>query len=264
MNFPDINPTILKLGPFEIRWYGLMYIFGAILGFIFVKKLYKLKKIKISDEKYESLIFYIMLGVIFGGRLGYIIFYNLSYYISSPLHIFTVWEGGMSFHGGALGVIIAGIIFCKKNNLSFYRMADPVMPMVSIGLLLGRIGNFINGELYGRVTTSSWGMIFPTGGNLPRHPSQLYEAALEGLALFFISLVVLFKTKKNGLTFWTWIGFYGIFRFLVEFVREPDNHLGTLFSFVTMGQLLSSVMILTSIIGIILIKKNPTSKNIND
>ncbi len=251
MTFPKINPTILKIGFLEIRWYGLMYILGAVLGFIFVKKLYKMKQVKISNENYESLIFYIMLGVILGGRLGYVLFYNLPIYLDNPLKIFYVWEGGMSFHGGAIGVIVAGILFTRHLKIPFYKMADPVMPMISVGLGLGRLGNFINGELFGRITSSPFGMVFEHGGPHPRHPSQLYEAFLEGLLLFLISYFVLKKTKKDGLVFWIWIGFYGIFRFLVEFLREPDDHLGTVLSFMTMGQVLSSFMVLAAILGVL-------------
>lgn len=259
MTFPDINPTIFKIGFLEVRWYGLMYILGAVLGYIFVKKFFKLKKIKISDELYESLIFYIMLGVILGGRFGYILFYNLPFYLSNPLHILYVWEGGMSFHGGALGVIVAGIIFCKKNGFNFYTLADPVMPMISVGLGLGRIGNFINAELYGRITDSPLGMIFPNSDGIPRHPSQLYEAFLEGALLFLIAFFILKKTRTKGLTFWYWIGFYGIFRFFVEFFREPDAHLGEIYLFATMGQILSFIMIFAAIIALIIILRKKES-----
>jgi len=262
MIYHNINPTLLKIGFLEIRWYGLMYIFSFILGYILLKKFLVMKDIKISREKYDNLLFNIMLGVIVGGRLGYILFYNLPFYIDNPLHIFKVWMGGMSFHGGAIGVIIIGYFFCKKNKLSFYQMADPIMPLASLGLFLGRMGNFINGELYGKITNVPWAMVFPYSDGNPRHPSQLYEAFLEGVLLFLISYLILRKSKTSGIVFWSWIGFYGLFRFLVEFVREPDAHLGYIFWFFTMGQILSSVMILISIIALILLSRR-SSNNAN-
>ena len=261
LRYPDISPTILKLGMFEIRWYGLLYIVGFIIGYIFVKKNLAYKQIKLKKDEYESLLFNLMLGVIVGGRIGYVLFYNLSYYLHNPLQIFTVWQGGMSFHGGALGVIVFGLLFCKKHKINFYTLADPVMPLVAIGLFFGRIGNFINAELYGRVTSVPWGMIFPHSDGKPRHPSQIYEALLEGLLLFLITNFMFRKIKQPGFVFWAWIGLYGLFRFLVEFVREPDAHLGYVFGFMTTGQVLSSIMMITSlvVIGLLFRQKNETS-----
>ncbi|RLC52833.1 MAG: prolipoprotein diacylglyceryl transferase [Candidatus Cloacimonadota bacterium] len=259
INYPQINPTIVKLGFLEIRWYGLFYIISFVLGYIFLKRFYAFKKIKIDKEQYDNLLFYIMLGVIVGGRLGYVLFYKPLFYLTHPLHIFAVWEGGMSFHGGALGVIIFGLIFCKKYNFNFYQLADPTMPLVAIGLGLGRLGNFINAELYGRVTNVPWAMIFPTDPEgLPRHPSQLYESFLEGFVLFLLSYFILRKSKREGTVFWAFIGLYGIFRFFLEFFREPDSFLGYLIGFLTMGQILSSFMIFASIIALVVLhtKKN--------
>jgi phosphatidylglycerol:prolipoprotein diacylglycerol transferase len=258
LNFPDINPTIFKIGFLEIRWYGLFYIISFVLGYIFYRPLMIHRDVKLSKEKYDNFLFNIMLGVIIGGRLGYVIFYNLTYYLQNPLHIFTVWEGGMSFHGGAIGVILIGYLFCRKNKFSFYQLADPAMPLVSIGLGLGRLGNFINGELYGRITDVPWGMVFPLSDGQPRHPSQLYEAFLEGLILFIISLIILKKVRRHGVAFWSWIGGYGIFRFLVEYYREPDPQLGYIFNFITMGQILSFLMILVAAIGLIMLYKKKT------
>ncbi|MCF7857791.1 MAG: prolipoprotein diacylglyceryl transferase [Candidatus Cloacimonetes bacterium] len=260
LKFPEINPTIVKIGMFEIRWYGLFYIVGFTIAYIFVKKSYAYKKIKILKEDYENLLFKLMLGVIIGARLGYILFYNMQFYLTHPLEIFAVWQGGMSFHGGALGVIVFGYFFCKKHKYNFYQLADPVMPFVSVALFFGRIGNFINGELWGRVSKVPWAMIFPSDPlGLPRHPSQLYEAFLEGFVLFFITYFMFRKGKTPGLVFWSWIGLYGLFRILVEFVRQPDPQLGHLIGFMTMGQILSSLMIISSLLGIGLIlraKKN--------
>lgn len=258
LKYPEISPTILKVGALEIRWYGVLYIVGFFIAYLMIKKKYAKKNIFLSKDNYDNLLFYIMLGVIIGGRLGYILFYNLPYYLNHPLQIFYVWQGGMSFHGGALGVIIAGIIYSRKLKYSFYEMADPAMPVVAIALGLGRMGNFINAELYGRATTAPWGMIFPNSDGQPRHPSQLYEAFLEGFLLWFITNTILKFCKKPGVVFWSWIGLYGFFRFLVEFVREPDEHLGHVLGFMTQGQVLSSFMIVGSIAAILvlLFKKN--------
>ncbi len=263
MIYHNINPTIIKIGFLEIRWYGLMYIVSFILGYFLLKKFFLFKKITLSKEKYDNLLFDIMLGVIIGGRLGYILFYNLSFYIENPLNMLKVWMGGMSFHGGAIGVVIIGYLFCRKNKLSFYQMADPVMPLISIGLFLGRLGNFINGELYGKISDVPWAMVFPYSDGNPRHPSQLYEAFLEGILLFVITYIILRKSNTQGLVFWSWIGFYGLFRFLIEFVREPDAHLGYIFWFLTMGQILSFVMVLVSTVAIIIILGKKSRKNVD-
>ncbi len=253
LQFPNINPTILKIGSFEIRWYGVFYIVGFIIAYVFIRRHYSIKNVKLKKEEYETLLFNLMLGVIIGGRLGYVLFYNFSYYLQNPLHIFTVWQGGMSFHGGAIGVIVSGLIFSKKHNRNFYVLADPVMPLVSIGLFFGRMGNFINAELYGKPTSVPWGMIFPNSDGKPRHPSQIYEALLEGILLFIITNFMFRKIKNPGIVFWSWIGLYGLFRFLVEFVREPDAHLGYIWGFMTTGQVLSSFMIASSLVAIALL-----------
>ncbi|MCK4312772.1 MAG: prolipoprotein diacylglyceryl transferase [Candidatus Cloacimonetes bacterium] len=262
MKYPDINPSIIKFGSLDIRWYGFLYIVGFLIGYIFLRKLLKYRNIHLKKDEYENMLFRIMLGIIIGGRLGYILFYNLSYYFIHPLDILKVWEGGMSFHGGAIAVIILGYFFCKKHKLSFLQLADPVLPLASIGIGLGRLGNFINAELYGRVTNVPWAMIFPTDPQkLPRHPSQLYEIFLEGIVLFVVSFLMLRKISKPGIVFWTWIGLYGLFRFLVEFVREPDTQLGFILGPLTMGQVLSLFMIISGIIALILL--NRKSKNAN-
>jgi len=262
MRFPNINPEIIgfELGGMHlsIRWYGLFYVLSFILAWFFYRKLLKYRQIELNRDQYESIIFAIMLGVILGGRLGYIIFYNLPYYLSHPLQIFAVWEGGMSFHGGALGVIIAGYIFVRKHKLSFGAMADAITPLISVGLGLGRIGNFINGELWGRPTTLPWGMVFPEAGNVPRHPSQLYEMFLEGIVLFIVTYTLLKKIKTPGVVFWIWFALYGLFRFLIEFVREPDKlqvyeDYGYFFGFMPIGQFLSLLMVIVGVIAIILI-----------
>ncbi len=259
--YPDFNPTIVSIGSLEIRWYGLFYVISFILGHIFLKKLYKKRNVILEKDQYENLLFIIMLGVIVGGRIGYILFYNLSYYISNPFHIFAVWEGGLSFHGGLIGIIFGGIVFCKKHNLSFYKLADPVIPLAPIGIGLVRWGNFMNAELYGRITDVPWAMKFPTDQtNQLRHPSQLYELFAEGVVLFAISYYLLKKKLQEGVVFWTFIGLYGFFRFLIEFTREPDAQLGFVFGPFTMGQILCFAMMISSLIGFIYLNKQKHAK----
>jgi phosphatidylglycerol:prolipoprotein diacylglycerol transferase len=267
LKFPQINPDLLKFSlfgmDFHIRWYGLFYVISFVLGYLFYKRMLKQKGLSLNREQYESIIFGVMLGVVLGGRLGYVLFYNLPYYLHHPLAMFAVWEGGMSFHGGALGVIIAGLVFAWKNKLKFYPYADPAMPLVAVGLGLGRLGNFINAELWGKPTTLPWGMVFPGAGDLPRHPTQLYEMFLEGGVLCLVSLWLLKKDFKPGTVFWGFLGLYGVFRVLVEFVRVPDNlevydKLGFLFGFMTIGMILSVLMILASGVGLYFIYRKKT------
>ncbi len=252
MTLPVLDPVFLKIGPLEFRWYGLMYILGFLAAFFIIKKVAKARQLLISSDTVSDLIFSIAMGIVLGGRLGYILFYNFSWYLANPLKIFAVWEGGMSFHGGLIGAIIAGIYIVRKKGLQVSVMADILAHTAPVGLGLGRIGNFINGELYGRATELPWGVVFPGGGNLPRHPSQLYEAFLEGVLLFMVVRLVEKKDPPSGTVFWTFISGYGFFRFLVEFFREPDQQLGILMGGVTMGQLLSLPMFLLGIVMIIL------------
>jgi len=258
--FPNIDPVIVTLGPFQVRWYGLIYIIGFTLGYIFISKNLKAKKIKITKEQFESMMFTIILGVIIGSRMGYVLFYNLVEYLHHPLKVFAVWEGGMSFHGGVLGVIILGWFFVRRNKLSFYQLADAVVPFAALGLGIGRIGNFINAELYGRVTNVPWAMIFPGSDGLPRHPSQLYQALLEGFLLFAILQVLYRRIKGDGFVFWIFIGGYGFFRFFVEFFREADHQLGYLFGYFTFGQMLCLAMMIIATAGILIILKGDKAK----
>jgi phosphatidylglycerol:prolipoprotein diacylglycerol transferase len=269
LSFPNLRPDIVSFSllglQMQVRWYGFFYVLSFVLGYFLYKYNLGKRNIKLSREQYESALFTIMLGVIIGGRLGYVLFYNLIYYIQNPLYIFAVWEGGMSFHGGALGVIIGGLIFCKRQKLSFYSMADPAVPLVAVGLGLGRLGNFINGELYGKITSLPWGMIFPGSDGKPRHPSQIYELLLEGVVLALITQYLLGKVKREGIVFWTFIGGYGFFRFLIEFVREPDslefyNKFGMIFGFMSIGQFLSLLMVLVSAYGIWKLNKKALEK----
>jgi phosphatidylglycerol:prolipoprotein diacylglycerol transferase len=237
-----------------------MYVFGFIASYFLVRYQMKKKTFGISRQEVENLFVYLMLGLIIGARLGYVLFYDLPLYLKDPLEIFAIWHGGMSFHGGLLGVLIVGIVFCWRYKKSFRRIADLFIVTAPIGLGLGRIGNFINGELYGRVTSVPWGMIFPKGGPHPRHPSQLYESALEGGCLFIILWFLKGKKLPRGGLLAVFLFAYGIFRFSVEFFREPDQQLGFVLGPLTMGQLLSSLMIIGGIVLFFYIwkkEKNP-------
>jgi phosphatidylglycerol:prolipoprotein diacylglycerol transferase len=267
--YHNISPEIAQFSLFglqlQVRWYGFLYVLSFILGYMLYRYNLKIREIKLSRDHYESAIFYVMIGVIAGGRLGYILFYNLIYYLQNPLAVFAVWEGGMSFHGGALGVIIAGLIYCKRYKYDFYSMADPAVPLVAIGLGLGRFGNFINGELFGRPTNLPWAMIFPESDGLPRHPTQLYEMFLEGIVLFAVAQILLKKVKKTGVVFWSFIGLYGVFRFLIEFVREPDSlefydKFGFILGFMSIGQFLSLLMVLAAGVGLYFVYKPKRDK----
>jgi len=245
--YPNIDPVFLKIGPLSFRWYGLMYALGFIFAMILIPIIAVRKKVKITREEISDLLFYAAFGVILGGRFGYILFYNPAFYFENPIKLFAVWEGGMSFHGGLFGAIIAGSLYCRTRKRSFYELADISMMSVSIGLGLGRIGNFINGELFGRATDLPWCMVFPQGGTLCRHPSQIYQAALEGGAISVILWILSKKDLPRGTLFWSFILFYGLFRFLVEFVRQPDTHIGFFFQYFSMGQLLSLPMFIVGI-----------------
>lgn len=245
MQFPNIDPVFFSIGPLQFRWYGLMYVLGFIATYFILNCETKRKNLKLSSDDISDLLFYGALGVVLGGRIGYIIFYNLPFYIANPLKLFAVWEGGMSFHGGFLGVITSFLLYSRKKKIGFFTLIDMAALCAPVGLGLGRIGNFINGELYGRATDLPWGIIFPNGGSLPRHPSQLYEALLEGLLLFFIVRGASRFSSVTGVAGWTFVAGYGLFRFMVEFVRQPDAQLGTFLGGVfSMGQMLSFPMFL--------------------
>lgn len=246
--YPNIDPVFIRIGPLAFRWYGLMYALSFISAVFLIRTTAIKKKLKITQDQISDLMLYAAVGVILGGRLGYVLIYNPSFYFSNPSKILAVWEGGMSFHGGLAGVIIAGTLFCKRHHFSFYEVADVAVISVPVGLGLGRIGNFINGELYGRPTDVPWCMVFPQGGPVCRHPSQLYQAGLEGAALFVILWTLSRKKLPRGVTFWSLVLLYGLFRFIVEFFREPDPQLGLLVGPFSMGQLLSLPMFLLGLI----------------
>ncbi len=239
--YPHIDPVIFRLGPLAFRWYGLMYLLGFAAGYVIIKHRLKETAPEVSPSQVEGLVLWAAVGLIVGARLGEIIFYqwpNYSFYLTHPLEIIAVWRGGMSFHGGLGGAVIAGVIYLKRRGLPLLAFADATFLAVPVGLGLGRWGNFINGELYGRVSNLPWAMVFPGGGPLARHPSQLYELILEGPLLFLFLWLRRDKVGPGVLTALFLMG-YGLARFGVEFVREPDAHLGFVLSWLTMGQLLS-------------------------
>ena len=241
--YPHIDPVFLRLGPLQFRWYGLMYLLGLTAGYFLVRRKAAERQIALTPEQLSDMIVYAAVGIFAGGRLGYTLFYNFPYYIQNPLKIVAVWEGGMSFHGGLLGTIIALTLYARRNGFPIYTVADLATPTVPIGLGLGRIGNFINAELFGRPTDVDWCMVFPGAGPECRHPSQLYEAGLEGLGLFTLLWVIGRTPKPPGTLFWAFLTGYGLCRMVVEFFREPDQHLGFIFGPFSMGQVLSLPMI---------------------
>ena len=258
MPFPDFDPVIFQIGPFALRWYALAYVAGIILGWLYGVRLIKSQTIwrggtpPITQQQADDLILWITLGIILGGRLGYVLFYRPDLIWRAPLEILQLWNGGMAFHGGALGVIVAVSIYAWRQKVDLLRLGDLVAPCVPFGLFFGRIANFINGELWGRPTELPWGIIFPTAPDaLPRHPSQLYEAALEGLVLFLILRWATHGAKllpQRGMVAGLFLFFYGVFRIAVEFLREPDQHMPeALREFMTMGMLLSIPMVLAGL-----------------
>tara|TARA_Y100000389_G_scaffold201075_1_gene242930 strand:+ start:20 stop:802 length:783 start_codon:yes stop_codon:yes gene_type:complete len=252
----NFDPVAFQILSFEIRWYSLSYIFGIIIGWILCKKI--LIKNTNINQKFDDYITYLIIGVILGGRLGYIIFYNLNYYLNNFFDIFKIWQGGMSFHGGLLGVIVASILFAKKNNQDPFLYLDLVSLVAPIGIFFGRLANFINSELYGKVSDAPWSVIFIKVDKLSRHPSQLYEAILEGIILFLI--LMLFKKKnyltKPGLISGLFLIFYSIFRFFVEFYRVPDEQLGYVVFNLSTGQVISLVFLIIGTIVFYLKNEN--------
>ena len=249
MNFPEIDPVAIQIGGFAIRWYAIAYIIGLIGGWRYMRWLASKPPVVVTAPQLDDFLFWATLGVVGGGRLGYVLFYKPLYYLSNPLDILKVWQGGMSFHGGALGVILALILFCRVRKLPLLPVADILCAVVPLGLLFGRIANFINGELFGRAAPDDlpWAMVFPHGGPIPRHPSQLYEAALEGLLLLLV-LHILWRCeavrRRPGILAGVFLAGYGLSRIIAEFFRQPDPFLGFLWGGATMGQLLSIPLVL--------------------
>jgi phosphatidylglycerol:prolipoprotein diacylglycerol transferase len=246
---PQFNPIALSIGPLSIHWYGVMYLIAFILFYLLGR--YRINKTNLAPgwtvKELDDLLFYGVLGVVIGGRLGYVVFYKLDEYLAHPIDIFKIWEAGMSFHGGLLGVLIAIYYFCRKTQRAFFAVSDFVAPLVPLGLAFGRLGNFINGELWGRVThpTAPWAMVFPQAGDeVPRHPSQLYEMGLEGIVLFMVLWIFSRHPRPIGQVSGLFLLGYGLARFSIEFTREPDNFLGLLACNLSMGQWLSMPMII--------------------
>ena len=261
----NFDPVLIDLGMVKIHWYSLAYVFGILIGWWYGRFLI-IRKIHISKQEnylknFDDLISYIIIGVIVGGRLGYVIFYNLKFFLNQPIEIFKLWQGGMSFHGGLLGVILSTYIFSKVKKLNYRIYFDIICCTAPIGIFLGRIANFINSELYGIPTDKPWGIIFPEIDNLSRHPSQLYEAFLEGIVLFIlINFLFLKKNFKYGLISFLFLIFYAVFRIFSELYREPDIHIGYIFDFMSLGSLLSIGMIIFAIIFIFKINLNEQNK----
>ncbi|MGD2137377.1 MAG: prolipoprotein diacylglyceryl transferase [Gammaproteobacteria bacterium] len=246
--YPDIDPVAIAFGPFEVHWYGLMYLIGFVGGWWLGRIRAGRPGTEWRKEEISDLLFYIALGVVLGGRVGYTLFYNLPGFLDDPLVLFRIWQGGMSFHGGLLGVLFAMWLYGRHTGRTFFTVTDFIAPFVTIGLGAGRIGNFINGELWGRPTDLPWGMVFPFVDAQPRHPSMLYEALLEGPVLLLVLWVYSRKPRPTMAVSGLFLLCYGLFRFAVEFVRVPDAHIGYLaFGWLTMGQLLSLPMILCGI-----------------
>ncbi len=253
MFYHNINPVLLKIGAFEIRYYGLIFVLGFVIAYFLLIYLSKEKKLSLTKEDISDLLFYLLIGVIVGARLFYILFYNLNFYLSSPLDMFAVWRGGLSFHGGLVGAIIAIFVFCKKKKIGFYDIADIAVLPTALGLAFGRIGNFLNGELYGRITDVPWAVKFKDAEGF-RHPSQLYES-LKNFTIFGALWFVKNKKLPKGFLFWSFVTMYSVLRFTVEFFREPDPQLGFIVYNLTMGQLLSIILFLVGAYFLIRLKK---------
>lgn len=262
--FPMIDPIILQVGPLAVRWYGLAYVTGILLGWWYARRLVSNNSIwggkpaPFGKIDLDDFLVWAALGIVLGGRVGYILFYDLARYLNNPAEIFAVWRGGMSFHGGALGTLVAMIMFSRSRGFSTLSLMDVIATVSTFGLFFGRIANFINAELWGRVSDVSWAVVFPNGGELPRHPSQLYEAVLEGLVLFLILRILIFtggKLAKPGFIAGAWIFLYGISRIVVEFFRQPDAHIGYLAGgWLTMGMVLSIPMLMVGAFVMIRVK----------
>ena len=248
--FPAIDPIAVQVGPVAIRWYALAYVVGLIGGWGYVRYLVQTHRIRLNTEMVDDLLVWIMVGVVVGGRFGYVLFYQFSYFVENPLAIFAVWRGGMSFHGGLIGVVSALGLFAYRRRVNILSVTDAVAPAFPFGLMLGRVSNFINGELYGRAAEVPWAIVFPHGGDVARHPSQLYEAALEGVLLLGIMLFLVHAGsahRRPGLLSGTFLLGYAVARIISETFREPDYHIGFIWSHFTMGQLLSMPLALMGI-----------------
>ena len=256
----NLDPVLFEIGYVSIRWYSLAYIFGILIGWWYGKKIllnkFENSNAIINSQKFDDLITYLIISIVIGGRFGYALFYNLEYYIYNPIDVFKIWQGGMSFHGALIGVIVGTYLFSKKRNLNTFIFLDVIACVSPIGIFLGRIANFINGELVGKVSDLYFSVIFPKIDMNPRHPSQLYEAFLEGLILFLIMNFLIYrKNYKTGNCSFLFLFFYGIFRIISEFFREPDAQIGYFFNFLSMGSILSFFMMISGSIMFLYLKK---------
>ena len=241
----NIDPVLVSIGPFEIRYYGLFFVIGFVLGYFLLVYLAKRRELSLTKDDIADLLLYIIVGTVLGARIFYVIIYNLPFYLSNPFEIIAIWHGGLSFHGGLIGAAIAAFYFTKRKNIEFYEIADISVIPLALGLALGRLGNFTNGELYGRITNVPWSFKFPDAEGF-RHPSQIY-ASLKNLLIFFTLWIIKDKKLPKGFMFWLFVIMYSILRFVVEFFRQPDEQLGFIIGFLTMGQILSIVMFLVGI-----------------
>ena len=258
--FPTIDPVLIAVGPFAVRWYALAYVAGLVIGWRTLRVLVAKSPTAGTAEDVDDFLLWATLGVVLGGRIGYVLFYNLAYFVGQPSEILMVWKGGMSFHGGFLGVVAATVMFTRKRKLPLVAFGDRLAVVAPIGLFFGRLANFINGELFGRVTDVSWGVVFPRGGPLPRHPSQIYEALLEGALLFTILFVLSRRESlraRPGILIGVFLAGYGLARSFVELFRQPDAHIGFLDAGTTMGQWLSLPMV---VLGVLLIWRSARTK----
>ncbi len=261
--YPEIDPVLIEIGPLKLRWYGLMYVIGFVAAYFLISREKRAKALGLQGTLLQDLFFFLAVGLIAGARLGYILFYqfpNMGEYLSRPLEIIAVWHGGMSFHGGLIGAILAGVIFCRTRGMPLWQVADCVISAAPIGLGLGRVGNFINGELFGRPSTLPWAMVFPGGGPIPRHPSQIYEALLEGVVLF----VILWRAKERpwrpGYMVCLFLACYGTLRFAAEFFREPDPQVGLLWWRLSMGQWLCVAMVAGAALLLVALRRQSRAK----
>lgn len=262
LQYPQINPIAIDIGPLQVHWYGLMYVVGLFAAWWLGRR--RAQRLGLSHDDIGDMIFYGAMGIIIGGRIGFALFYGFDQLLANPLWLFKIWEGGMSFHGGLTGVLIAAWLFARKHRLAFFQLTDFIAPLVPIGLGAGRLGNFINHELPGRVSDVPWAMVFPSMMGLepePRHPSALYEFALEGIVMFVVLWWFSSRPRQRGMTSGLFLLLYGVFRFIVEFVRLPDPQLGFIaFGWLTMGQLLSLPMVLGGFALIVWARYQPVDK----
>ena len=247
MRFPNIDPVIIAIGPLAVTWYSLSYVAGILIGWFYALRIVSQFDTPITKQNIDDFITWVIIGIIVGGRLGYVLFYDPAKYFANPIEIIKTYKGGMSFHGGVLGFVASSYLYCYKSRIRYIQFTDICAIVAPIGIFFGRIANFINGELYGNVTDVPWAVIFPNSDGLPRHPSQLYEAALEGVALFFITTIATYRFNaldKPGVTSGIFLTFYAIFRLFIEIFRAPDYKIGYIAEYFTMGQILSIPMII--------------------